>query len=752
MKYSVCAVLIGLMIGCSPKKTDVAPSDETNAKVEELLAKMTLEEKAGQLHLAVGDLFNTGPTITTTESGKYDEQIREGRLTGLFNIYGAEYLGKLQKIAVEESRLGIPLLFGADVIHGFRTVFPIPLAEVASWDMQAIENGARVAAIESTATGITFNFAPMVDISRDARWGRVAEGAGEDPFLGAMVAAARVRGFQGDDLSAGNTMAACLKHFAAYGAPHGGREYNTVDMSERLLRDIYLPPFKSAIDAGAATVMSAFNELNGIPATGNQFLLDQVLRQEMGFKGMVVSDWNSVLEIANHGMAADRAEAGMKALMAGTDMDMMSYSFLEDIPRLVKEGKLDESYVDRAVRRVLQLKFDLGLFDNPYQYCDPEREKAEIRSKEHLDAAQDMAKRSIVLLKNENNILPLKENAGTIALIGPLADNKADMNGTWSFFGNPEEPISMLEGIKQRVGNKSNVIYAKGCNLFDDSKEHFAEAIAAARRADVVVLAVGEGAVMNGEAASRVNIGLPGIQPELVKAIHATGKPIVVLLSSGRPMVIPWLKENVQGILATWTLGSQSGPAIAEVLFGDYNPGGKLPMTFPRHVGQVPIYYNYKLTGRPYEGDYAEPRSQRVYKSRYRDVEHTPLYPFGYGLSYTTFEYGEVQLSSATIPMSGTLKVSAEVTNTGSLVGEEVVQLYVQDLVGSVTRPVKELKGFQKLSFEPGETKKVAFELTAEDLSFHRFDMTFGAEPGKFKVFIGTNSRDVKEADFELTE
>ncbi len=726
-----------------------APND---AKIDALIKTMTLEEKVGQLNLYVGDLFNTGPTVRTSESEKFDTLIKNGQLTGLFNIHGTKYIRRLQKIAVEESRLGIPLVIGADVIHGFKTVFPIPLGSAASWDMEAIEKAENVAALESTAAGINFNFAPMVDVSRDARWGRIAESGGEDPFLGSQIAAARVRGFQGESLADAWTMAACIKHFAAYGAPHGGRDYNTVDMSERLLRDVFLPPYKAGVDAGVATIMTSFNELNGEPMTGNEYLINDILRKEWGFDGMIVSDWSSISEMISHGNVANASEATELALKAGVDMDMMADAYLKEIPKLVEAGKLDIKYVDQAVKRVLRLKYDLGLFDDPYKYCNEKREQTEIRSKKNLETARDIAKKSIVLLKNEGNLLPLKKDVGTIAIIGPLGDNKTDMNGTWSFFGEAQHPVSMLEGIQSMVGNKSEVLFAKGCNLYDDSKEHFKEAVATAEKADVVILAIGESAVMNGEAASRSNIQLPGIQPELVKEIQKTGKPIIALVSSGRPLDLSWLDENIPSIVAVWALGSEAGNAIADVVFGEYNPSGKLPVTFPRNVGQVPIYYNYKQTGRMYMGDYTEPRSDRVYLSKYRDVQNSPLYPFGHGLSYSNFEYSDIVLSEKTMKQNGKINAFVIVHNNGPYDGEEVVQLYIRDLVGSVTRPVKELKGFQKVFIKNGEAKEIQFEITPETLSFYRKDMTFGPEPGKFKLFIGTSSDNVKEIEFELVE
>jgi beta-glucosidase len=724
--------------------------EAVNAKIEALIAKMTLEEKAGQLHFTVGETIITGPTVYTSNSSRFDELIKKGSLTGLFNVHGAAYTARLQKIAIEESRLGIPLLFGADIIHGFKTVTPLPLGETASWDLALIEKSARMAARESTSSGINLNFAPMVDISREPRWGRISEGAGEDVYLGSQVAVARVKGFQGNNLADPTTMAACLKHFVSYGAVEAGRDYNTVDMSEHALRETYLPPFKAAIDAGAATLMPSFNEINGQPATSNKHVLSDILRKEWKFNGMIVSDYGAVAEIINHGAAANGAEAAKLAIEAGNDMDMMSWLYLNELPKLVREGKLDQKYLDDAVRRVLKLKFDLGLFDNPYLYSNAEREKKEIRSIENIATARDVAKRSIVLLKNEKQLLPLKKNYKTIAVIGPLGDDKEDMNGSWSFFGEAQHPISITEGIKAKIGKGTEVLYSAGCNLYDDAKDKFAAAVETAQKADVVVIAVGESAVMNGEGASRADIGLPGVQQELVEAIAKTGKPIVVLLLNGRPLAVEWIDQNIPAILETWTLGSEAGNAIADVLFGDYNPSGKLPITFPRALGQVPIYYNHKNTGRPYYGDYKESLNNRFYSSRYRDIKNSPLYPFGYGLSYTTFTYTDFTLNRDKINTDGKLDVSVTLTNSGSYDGEEVVQLYIHDLVGSVTRPVKELKGFQKIFLKAGESKKVSFTITSKDLSFFRADMTFGTEPGFFDVFIGGNSEDLIKKRFEL--
>lgn len=719
-------------------------------KIESLLAQMTLEEKCGQLNFVVGSIL-TGPAATSdVTKSDFDEQIRRGQITGIFNTNGAKNIRHLQEVAVKQSRLGIPLLIGADVIHGYRTVTPIPLGEAASWDLVAIEKSAAVAAAESGAVGINWTFAPMVDVSRDARWGRVAEGAGEDTHLGSLIAAARVRGFQGKNLKDKNTIAACIKHFAAYGAPEGGRDYNTVDMSERRLRETYLPPYKAGLDAGSATIMTSFNELDGVPASGNKFLMDKILRQEWGFKGLVVSDWQSIEEMVAHGNVADRSEAGELAMKAGVDMDMMASIYLRELPELVKKGKVSMAALDEAVRRTLALKYDLGLFDDPYLYGDEAREKREILSAEHRAAALDIAKKSIVLLKNERQILPLSKSVKSIALIGPLAEDKAEHNGCWAFFGEAGDVVSVAEGIREKADKNCVIRTAQGCDFYTNSQRGFQEAVALAQQSEVVVLAVGESAVMNGEAGSRTDIRLPGAQEDLVKAIIATGKPVVICLFHGRPLDVSFLEGQAPAVLACWTLGTETGHAVAEVLFGDYNPSGRLPMSFPRTVGQVPIYYNYKQTGRLYQGNYSEPASERVYRSKYRDTKNSPLFPFGYGLSYTTFQYGEVALDKQEMGTADVLTASVQVKNTGSRDGEEVVQLYLRDWVGSTTRPVRELKGFQKIFLKAGETRTVTFKIDAETLSFYRMDMSWGTEPGKFTAYIGANAETENGRDFFL--
>jgi beta-glucosidase len=734
----------------APKVVPTPTLSLKEQKIEALLAKMTIEEKCGQMNFIVGPIL-TGPSLQEPKkSDELDAQIRTGQITGIFNTNGAKNIRHLQEVAVKESRLGIPLLIGADIIHGYKTVMPIPLGEAASWDLAAIEKSAVAAAAECAATGINLTFAPMVDISRDPRWGRVAEGAGEDPYLGSLIAAAKVRGYQGKNLAASNTIAACIKHFAAYGAPEGGRDYNTVDMSERRLRETYLPPYQAAVKAGAAAFMNSFNEIDGTPATGNEHLVNEILRKEWGFKGLVMSDWASVEEMIAHGTVADRNEAGIAALKAGCDMDMMSFIYSKELPQLVKNGKIDIALVNQAVRRTLALKYDLGLFDNPYQYGDAATEASVVLSKESRAVALDIAKKSIVLLQNANNTLPIPKNTKTIALIGPLAEDKAEHNGTWSFFGEAKDVVSVADGIREKLGKNTTILTARGTDFYSMDKSGFAEAIAKAKQADVVVLAVGESAVMNGEAASRSDIRLPAAQEDLVKAILAIGKPTVILAFHGRPLDLSFLENQPASLLACWTLGTETGHAIADVLFGDYNPSGHLPMSFPRSVGQVPIYYSYKQGGRLYHGDYKEPASDRVYQSKYRDVKNSPLFPFGYGLSYSTFKYSPVTLNKTEISGNEPIIASVTLTNTSTRDGEEVVQLYSRDMLGSVTRPVRELKGFQKIMLKAGESRTIAFPITQNDLAFYRKDMTWGTEVGKFQVFIGGNAETTNGSEFML--
>lgn len=729
-------VLVLLSAACTPSKE----SRETlDVKVDSVLALMTLEEKVGQLSLYTSDWDVTGPTMREG----YKEDIRKGRVGAIFNAFTANYTRDLQRMAVEETRLKIPLLFGYDVIHGHRTIFPVPLGQAASWDLAAIENAERIAAQEASAEGIHWTFAPMVDVARDPRWGRVVEGSGEDTYLGSEIARARVRGFQGKGYDEANTVMACVKHFAAYGAPQAGREYHTVDMSERTFREVYLPPYAAAIREGSATAMSSFNDYDGVPATASDFLLNEVLRKELGFQGFVVSDYTSVMELIPHGVAADTAQAAGLALQAGLDMDMQAGFYEASLADLVKAGTIKEDLVDQSVRRILRKKFELGLFKDPYRYSDPERERQTIMKPAFLEAARDLSRKSIVLLKNEGQVLPLSKKLKSVAVIGPLAHARRDMIGSWSAAGDWTKSVTLLEGVRAAVSPDTRVVFAKGCNVNDDSTQYLAEAIRLARQSDVVILAVGESAQMSGEAASRAFIDLPGIQQRLVEAVHQVGKPVVVVLMNGRPLTIPWIDEHVPAILETWFLGTQAGHAMADVIFGDYNPSGKLPITFPRSVGQVPIHYNMKNTGRP-----MDPNSK--YTSKYVDEENAPLYPFGYGLSYTTFRYDEMVQDRTEMGAGDTLRLSVTVTNTGSRDGVEVVQWYVRDLVGSVTRPVMELKGFERVSLKAGESKVITFLLDNSNLSFYRKDMTLGSEPGKFLVFVGGNSRDVKQAAFEL--
>lgn len=719
---------------------------QMNQFIGDLMSKMTLEEKIGQMSLFSSDWDVTGPTLRED----YKEDIKAGSVGAVFNAYTAKYTRELQRIAVEETRLGIPLLFGYDVIHGHRTIFPIPLGEAASWDMAAIEKGAKVAAAEASAEGIHWTFAPMVDIARDPRWGRISEGAGEDVYLGTQVARARVKGFQGDDLSAPNTVLACAKHYAAYGQSQAGRDYHTTNMSERELWDTYLPPFKAVVEEGAATFMTSFNELNGVPATGNEYLLDNILKGQWGFEGFVVTDYTSINEMVPHGFAKDEKHAGELAANGGVDMDMQGAVYHNHLKDLIREGKVSEDKINQAARRILEMKYRLGLFEDPYRYSDEERQQAEIYKPEYLEAARDVARKSMVLLKNENQVLPLKKSQTSLAIIGPLADSKEDLIGTWSAAGDrAEKPISMLQGIKDKVGENITLNYARGAGYEFSDTEHsgFAAAIEAAKKSDVIVMAMGEKWNMSGEAASRTSLDLPGTQEALMKELKKLGKPMVLVLMNGRPLSVTWADENVDAILEAWYPGTMGGPAIADVLFGDYNPAGKLPVTFPRNVGQVPIYYNMKNTGRPYNGD-----PGNKYLSRYLATPNTPLYPFGHGLSYTSFSYSEIELDKAKMGSHDVIRASVELTNSGDFDGEEVVQLYIRDLVGSVTRPVKELKGFKKVFLKKGETKTVTFELKPSDLAFHRQDMTYGAEAGEFHLFIGTSSENVKQASFSLKE
>lgn len=762
MKRSVLfiAIMMTSQILFAQTKKTKPENSRMEIFIDSLMKKMTLEEKIGQLNLpGAGD-------ITTGQAGSSDiaKKIKEGKVGGLFNIKSVAKIRDVQKVAVEQSRLKIPLLFGMDVIHGYETVFPIPLALSCSWDMNLIERSARIAAIEASADGINWTFSPMVDICRDPRWGRIAEGSGEDPYLGSQIAKAMVKGYQGNDLTKNNTIMACVKHYALYGAVEAGRDYNTVDMSHQRMYNDYFPPYKAAVDAGVGTVMSSFNEVDGVPATANKWLMTDVLRKQWGFKGFVVTDYTSINEMIQHGIG-DLQTVSARALKAGIDMDMVGEGFLTTLPKSLKEGKVSMNDINIACKRILEAKYKLGLFADPYKYCDENRAKTEIFTTEHRKEARSIAAQSFVLLKNQKNTLPLKKR-GTIAVIGPLGDNRENMPGTWSVAANFSKAISLLDGLKDAVGNKAKILYAKGSNLVADSAyekrasmfgkslgrdnrpaaEIMQEALDVANQSDVIVAALGESAEMSGESSSRSEIGIPDVQEDLLKALIKTGKPVVLVLFTGRPLTIKWENENVPAILNVWFGGSEAGYAISDVLFGDVNPSGKLTTTWPQNVGQIPLYYNHKNTGRPLE----EGKWFEKFRSNYLDVSNDPVYPFGYGLSYTTFNYSDVTLSRTTIKGNQKLTASVTVTNTGKVDGKEVVQLYIRDLVGSVTRPVKELKGFQKIELKAGESKIVSFNISQADLKFYNYDLKYVSEPGKFQVFIGGNSRDVHSAEFEL--
>jgi len=732
-------------------------------KVDSILNLMTLEEKIGQLNLPSAGQFTTGQATNSDIGSK----IEKGLVGGLFNIKTVEKIREVQKIAVEKSRLKIPLLFGMDVIHGYETTFPIPLGLSCSWDMEMIEKTARIAAIEASSDGINWTFSPMVDISRDPRWGRVSEGSGEDAFLGSQIAKAMVKGYQGDDLASNKTILACVKHFALYGAPEAGRDYNTVDMSKIRMYNEYLPPYKAAIDAGVGSVMASFNEIDGIPATGNRWLLTDLLRDDWGFQGFVVTDYTGINEMEDHGVG-DLQQVSTLALNAGVDMDMVGEGFLTTLKKSVDEGKVKIAAIDAAVKRILTAKYQLGLFEDPFRYCDDNRAKTEIFTDESRTFSRKVASESMVLLKNDKQLLPFKKS-GTIALIGPLANSKENMPGTWSVATKLEYAISVLEGLKSVAGDKATILYAKGSNLDYDvefekhatmfgreiprdgrtDKQLIDEALAIASKADVVVAALGESSEMSGESSSRSNIQIPQVQKDLLNALLKTGKPVVLVLFTGRPLVIVDENATVPAILNVWFPGSEAGVAISDVLFGDVNPSGKLTATFPMHVGQIPIFYSHKNTGRPLGN--AEGKFEK-FRSNYLDVRNEPLFPFGFGLSYTTFNYNNLQLSATKMDAKGSVNVSVEVTNSGNVDGKEVVQLYVRDLVGSVTRPIKELKGFQKIEIKKGETKTVNFKLTENDLKFYNSNLDFVAEPGTFQVFVGTDSNAKLMKEFELTK
>ncbi len=725
------------------KKLKLDPKGKSEKEfIGALLNQMTLEERIGQLTLYTSGWDITGPSLNEN----YKEELKSGRVGGLFNAHGVKYNTELQNIAVKETRLGIPLLFGYDVIHGHKTIFPIPLAEAASWDLALIEESARLGAKEAAASGLNWTFNPMVDIARDPRWGRVAEGSGEDTYLGSLIGVAKIKGHQGNDLSDPFTLLACVKHFAAYGAPLAGRDYGSVDMSERTLRETYLPPYQAAVEAGVATIMTSFNEVDGVPASGNSWLLQNILRDEWGFKGFVVTDYTSINELVPFGVVNDLEGAAQLAFSAGVDMDMQGGLYNAHLKNLIEKGELTEEQVNISAKRILEMKWRLGLFHDPYRYLDEKREKNIVRSEELRTHARLAARESIVLLKNEpyngKTLLPLSKDVKKIALIGPLGDNQIDLQGSWHASGLETDVVTLRAGIQQAVPN-ATVVYAKGCDFDGNDQSGFAEALRIAGEADVVILALGENYIQNGEAASRTNIDLPGVQNELVAALAKLNKPTIALVGAGRPLTIAELHEQVPAILNTWHLGTMHGAAVADVLFGDYNASGKITMTFPRNVGQIPIFYNSKRLGRPFN-------ENEKYTSKYIDSPNTPLYPFGYGLSYTTFEYSNLRVSNAEMPMGGSVVVSVKVRNSGGVDGEEVVQLYVQDLVGSVTRPFRELRGFEKIALKVGEEKTVQFTIKSSDLAFYTRSMKFEAEPGAFAVYLGTNSDATLRGEFQL--
>jgi len=760
----ITVIIFALAIGFScatPSGIATTSTDATmNSFIDELMAKMTLEEKIGQLNLPGSGDITTGQAASSDIAKK----IREGKVGGLFNIKSVARIRDVQKVAIEESRLKIPLIFGMDVIHGYQTVFPIPLGLSCTWDMNAIERSARIAAQEASADGICWTFSPMVDLARDPRWGRIAEGSGEDPYLGSEIAKSMVRGYQGDDLKKNNTIMSCVKHFALYGAAEGGRDYNTTDMSRIRMYNEYFPPYKAAVDAGVGSVMTSFNEIDGIPASGNRWLMTEVLRNQWNFNGFVVTDYTAINEMIDHGMG-DLQTVSAMSLRAGVDMDMVGEGFLTTLKKSLDEGKVTRAQIDVACRRILEAKYKLGLFEDPFRYCDEQRAKTEIFTDGNRKVARQIASESFVLLKNQGNVLPLKRS-GTIALIGPLADNKENMPGTWSVAADFSKATSLLAGLKEVAGPTVKILTARGSNLEADSllEERagmfgkslrrdsrpvniiMQEALDIASQSDVIVAALGESSEMSGESSSRTNIEIPQIQKDLLAALVKTGKPVVLVLFTGRPLALKWEQENVPAILNVWFAGSEAGYAISDVLFGDVNPSGKLTTTFPQNIGQIPLYYNHKNTGRPLpEGQWFQ-----KFRSNYLDVSNEPLYPFGFGLSYTNFTYSNVKLSSNKMNSTGNITASVTVTNAGSREGMEVVQLYIRDLVGSVTRPVKELKDFQKINLKPGESREVTFTISVDDLKFYDYDLNFVAEPGEFHVFIGGNSRDVKQAGFVL--
>lgn len=740
-----------------------AQADQKMGKfIDELMGKMTIEEKIGQLNLVTAGEATTGSVVSTDVESK----IKAGNIGGIFSMTSPSRIRKAQELAVNQSRLKIPIIFGMDVIHGYKTIFPIPLGLAATWDMNLIQKTARVAATEASADGLNWTFSPMVDISRDARWGRISEGSGEDTYLSSRIAKEMVIGYQGDDLSKNNTLMACVKHFALYGAAESGRDYNTTDMSLHRMYNEYLPPYKAALDAGAMSVMTSFNDINGVPASANQWLLTNLLRKDWNFNGLVVTDYTAVNELIDHGLG-DLQKVSELSLKAGVDMDMVGEGFLTTLKKSLDEGKVSEEEINRACRYVLEAKYRLGLFEDPFKYCDEDRAKKELLTPAHLKLAREAAGKSFVLLKNANQTLPLKKQ-GTVAVIGPLANTGANMPGTWSVSADLENTQSLVEGMRSVLGDKVDIVTHLGANLTDDaalqerstmfgrtiprdnrsSEAIIAEALEVSKNAEVIVAALGESSEMSGESSSRTDLNIPESQKRLLEALVKTGKPVVLVLFAGRPLTLTWEQEHVPAILNVWFGGTETGKAVADVLFGDVNPSGKLPATFPQNVGQLPMYYSEKNTGRPL----AKSAWFQKFRSNYLDVSNEPLYPFGFGLSYTEFEYSPLKLEKATINKSDKLKITVQVKNKGQYNGEEVVQLYIQDLVASQTRPVKELKGFQKVWIEKGKSKTVEFEISEEDLKFYNQKLDFISEPGKFKVYIGTNSRDVQEAEFELLD
>ena len=772
---TIAVILLALIfLSCnsnSKTQTNSKISDENPfaSKVDSILELMTIDEKIGQLNLPTSGDITTG----SAKGSDVGKRIEEGKVGGLFNIKSIEKICEVQKIAVEKSRLGIPLIFGMDVIHGYKTTFPIPLGLSSSWDMEMIEKTARIAANEASADGVNWTFSPMVDVSRDPRWGRVSEGNGEDPYLGSEIAKAMVNGYQSDDLAANNTLMACVKHFALYGAPEGGRDYNTVDMSRIRMYNEYLAPYKAAVDAGVGSVMASFNEIDGVPATGNKWLLTDLLREDWGFNGFVVTDYTGIFEMTEHGVG-DKYAVSEMALKAGVDMDMagdspsIAVAYVKTLKESYERGNITMDDIDTAVRRMLTAKFQLGLFDDPYRYCDMDRSKTEIFTPENKAFARKVSAESMVLLKNEDNLLPIKKT-GTIALIGPLAKASNNMAGTWSVATDQDQSNSVFDGLNEVIGNKANVLYAKGSNIDynlelekratmfgktiprDDrtDKQLLDEALQVAAKSDVIVATIGESSEFSGESSSRTDLGIPQVQKDLLNALLKTGKPVVLVLFTGRPLVLVEENENVKAILNVWFPGSEAGRAISDVLFGDVNPSGKLTTTFPRNVGQIPIYYNHKNTGRPLGN--SEGRFEK-FKSNYLDVRNEPLYPFGYGLSYTTFKYGDLQLNKTSLNKDGEITATVDITNTGDYDGKEIVQLYIRDVVGSVTRPVKELKGFQKVLIKKGETQTVTFKISVEDLKFYNSQLDYVAEPGEFEIAIAPSSDFNFENSFTLID